>query len=67
MIEFDDFNFKNSLSLTLLICMSNFMLSRVEHEKGFITSGPGRLALVVPLRTNFSVFIFIVCHYQCRY
>ena len=27
------------------ICRANFMLSRVEHEKSFITSGPDKNVL----------------------
>ena len=30
-------------------CAENFMLSWVEHEKRFITSGPGRIFLEAPL------------------
>ena len=43
MKEFDDINLKISLILAILIFMSNlyFMLSGVEHENSFITSGPG--------------------------
>ena len=43
MIGFGDLNLKFQLILAISVIMSslNFMLSRVEHEKSFITSGPG--------------------------
>ena len=43
MIDFDDLNLKNALILAILIrtcmCNLNFVLSLVEHEKSFRTSG----------------------------
>ena len=43
MIDFDDLNLKIALILAILIFMINLnnLLSRVEHEKSFITLGPG--------------------------
>ena len=42
MIDFNDLNLKNFIDFATLIFMSNlnFVLSLVEHEKLFITSGP---------------------------
>ena len=43
MTDFEDLNLKISLIVAIFIFMSylNFMLSQVEHEKSFITSGLG--------------------------
>ena len=42
MTDFYDLNLNFPISLAISVFMSslNFMLSRVEHEKSFITSGP---------------------------
>ena len=42
MTDFVDLNLKIPIILVISIFISslNFMLSRVEHEKSFITSGP---------------------------
>ena len=43
MTGFDDISLNISMILASLIFMGslNFILSRVEHEKSFITLGPG--------------------------
>ena len=43
MTGFGDLNLKSPLILAISVFMSslNFMLSLVEHEKSFITLGPG--------------------------
>ena len=42
MIDLDDSNLKTSLTFAILMFMSNlnFMLSRIEHKKSLIASGP---------------------------
>ena len=55
MTGFGDLNLKFPFMLAVLVFMSNsnFMLSRVEHEKSFITSGPVEFFL-----TYLSLFPF---------
>ena len=45
MTGFGDSNLKFTMILAISVFLSNlkFMLSRVEHENSFITSGPGLL------------------------
>ena len=64
MTGFGDLYLKFPLILTISVFMSrlNFMLSRVEHEKSFITSGPGRKRFTCKqaylICVNFLVMVF---------
>ena len=56
MLFFPLINVKMSTIVGILTFMSrkNFMLSEVEHEKSFITSGPGKRAIPFPIELKSS-------------
>ena len=58
MTGFGDLNLKFPLILTISSVRSNlnFMLSRVEHEKSFITSGPGLLEMTECFKNKLNDF-----------